>query len=84
MDTIRALRPIYRALFKETPEGYGGGLNFLTVVWSRGFNDVLGAMGSSGDQFAEGTVASARSGRRGNQTGEVAEGQFEKVTLSYQ
>ena len=84
VDTIHPLRPIYRALFKDTPEGYGGGLNFLTVIWNRGFNDVLGAMGSSGDQFAEGTVASARSGRRGNQQGEVAEGQFEKVTLSYQ
>ena len=84
VDTIHPLRPIYRALFKDTPEGYGGGLNFLTVTWSRGFNDVLGAMGSSGDQFAEGTVASARSGRRGNAAGEVAEGQFEKVTLSYQ
>jgi hemolysin activation/secretion protein len=84
VDSIHPLRPIYRALFKDTPEGYGGGLNFLNVTWSRGFNNVLGAMGSSGDQFAVGTVAANRSGRRGNSAVEVAEGQFEKVTLSYQ
>ena len=82
VDTIHPLRPIYRALFKDTPEGYGGGLNFLNVTWSRGFNNVLGAMGSSGDQFA--SLNEARSGRRGNSAGEFAEGQFEKVTLSYQ
>ena len=82
VDNIHPLRPVYRALFKDTPEGYGGGLNFLNVTWSRGFNDVLGAMGSSGDQA--GQLASARSGRRGNQAGEFGEGQFEKVTLSYQ
>ena len=84
VDSIHPLRPIYRALFKDTPEGYGGGLNFLNVTWSRGFNNVLGAMGSSGDQFAVGTVAANRSGRRGNSAVEVAEGQFEKVTFSYQ
>ena len=84
VDSIHPLRPIYRALFKDTPEGYGGGLNFLNVTWSRGFNNVLGAMGSSGDQFEAGTVAANRSGRRGNSAGEVAEGQFEKVTFSYQ
>ena len=84
VDNIHPLRPIYQALFKDTPEGYGGGLNFLNITWSRGFNDALGAMGSSGDQFATGTLASNRSGRRGNAQGEVAEGQFEKVTLSYQ
>ena len=84
VDNIHPLRPIYRALFKDTPEGYGGGLNFLNITWSRGFNDALGAMGSSGTQFATGTLASNRSGRRGNAQGEVAEGQFEKVTLSYQ
>ena len=82
VDTIHPLRPVYRALFKDTPEGYGGGLNFLNVTWSRGFNDALGAMGSSGDQAEQ--LASSRSGRRGNSAGEFAEGQFEKVTLSYQ
>ena len=82
VDTIHPLRPIYRVLFKDTPEGYGGGLNFLNVTWSRGFNNVLGAMGSSGDQFV--SLSESRSGRRGNSAGEFAEGQFEKVTLSYQ
>ena len=82
VDTIHPLRPIYRALFQDTPEGYGGGLNFLNVTWSRGFNNALGAMGSSGDQFDG--LSESRSGRRGNQAGEFAEGQFEKVTLSYQ
>ena len=82
VDTIHPLRPIYRALFKDTPEDYGGGLNFLNVTWSRGFNNVLGAMGSSGDQFV--SLSESRSGRRGNSAGEFAEGQFEKVTLSYQ
>ena len=82
VDTIHPLRPIYRALFKDTPEDYGGGLNFLNVTWSRGFNNVLGAMGSSGDQFL--SLSESRSGRRGNSAGEFAEGQFEKVTLSYQ
>ena len=84
VDNIHPLRPIYRALFKDTPEGYGGGLNFLNVTWSRGFNNALGAMGSSGDQFAPGTLSESRSGRRGNAVGEFAEGQFEKATLSYQ
>ena len=82
VDSIHPLRPIYRALFQDTPEGYGGGLNFLNVTWSRGFNNALGAMGSSGDQFAG--LSESRSGRRGNSAGEFAEGQFEKVTLSYQ
>ena len=82
VDTIHPLRPIYRALFKDTPEDYGGGLNFLNITWSRGFNNVLGAMGSSADQFIG--LSESRSGRRGNQAGEFAEGQFEKVTLSYQ
>jgi len=39
-------------------------------------------MGSSADQFIG--LSESRSGRRGNQAGEFAEGQFEKVTLSYQ
>ena len=82
VDTIHPLRPIYQALFKDTPKDYGGGLNFLTITWSRGFNDALGAMGSSADQFTG--LSECRSGRRGNQAGEFAEGQFEKVTLSYQ
>ena len=82
VDTIHPLRPIYRALFQDTPEGYGGGLNFLNITWSRGFNNALGAMGSSADQFIG--LSESRSGRRGNQAGEFAEGQFEKVTLSYQ
>lgn len=84
-DTVDSFHPfisLVRLISKKTPENFGGGLNFATLSFNKGFNDILGAMGSSGDQLA-GNPAS-RSSRRGNQANEFAEGQFKKVTGSYQ
>jgi hemolysin activation/secretion protein len=78
VDTFHPLRPL---LSKLISENFGGGLNFATVTYSRGFNDIFGAMGSSGDQFAG--AANSRSSRRGI-SGNLAEGQFEKLTANYQ
>jgi hemolysin activation/secretion protein len=81
VDTFHPLRPLVRLISKETPENFGGGLNFATVTFSRGFNNIFGAMGSSGDQLAGPT--DSRSSRRGI-SGNQAEGQFTKVTANYQ
>jgi hemolysin activation/secretion protein len=82
VDTFHPFRPLLKMIFKDQSDSFGGGLNFATLSYSRGFNDILGAMGSSGDQFA--LPASSRTSRRGNQTGEFAEGQFDKITGNYQ
>ncbi len=82
VDTFHPLRPLARLISKKTPENFGGGLNFATLTFTRGFNDIFGAMGSSGDQFAG--PGQSRSSRRGNQTGEFAEGQFTKISGNYQ
>lgn len=82
VDTFHPLRPLVRLISKDTSENFGGGLNFATLTFNRGFNDVFGAMGSSGDQLAG--AAGSRSSRRGNSANEFAEGQFKKVSGSYQ
>jgi hemolysin activation/secretion protein len=82
VDTFHPLRPIVQLLSKDTPDNFGGGLNFATLSYSRGFNDILGAMGSAADQFAG--PATSRTSRRGNQPGELASGQFDKVNGNYQ
>ena len=86
VDTFHPLRGILQAIipkkFKDRiPDGFGGGLNFATLTYHRGFNDILGAMGSNGDQLAG--ASNSRSSRRGGST-LLAEGQFDKVTGSYQ
>jgi hemolysin activation/secretion protein len=81
-DSVDTFHPFRFLLNKIVPENFGGGLNFATLAYSRGFNDVLGAMGSSGDQNA--LPSTSRSSRRGNQTAEFAEGQFDKLTGNYQ
>jgi hemolysin activation/secretion protein len=82
VDTFHPFRPLLKMIFKDQSDSFGGGLNFATLTYYRGFNDVLGAMGSSGDQLAG--ASNSRSSRRGNQTGEFAEGQFDKITGNYQ
>ena len=82
VDTFHPFRPIVKLLSKKTPDNFGGGLNFATFSYSRGFNDVLGAMGSSGDQIAG--AANSRTSRRGNQANELASGQFDKISANYQ
>lgn len=82
VDTFHPLRPLVRMISKKTPENFGGGLNFASLSFDRGFNDIFGAMGSSGDQLAG--PAGSRSSRRGNTTNEFAEGQFTKISGSYQ
>ena len=86
VDTFHPLRPLIQKImptkFKNSiPDKFGGGLNFATLNYSRGFNDVLGAMGSSGDQLAG--AGQSRSSRRGG-SGELASGQFDKVSGNYQ
>ncbi len=80
VDTFHPFRGLIN-LFKKEPDNFGGGLNFATLSIGRGFNDVFGAMGSSGDQFDLAT--NARSSRRGG-SGALAEGQFSKVSANFQ
>ncbi|NOG59039.1 MAG: ShlB/FhaC/HecB family hemolysin secretion/activation protein [Proteobacteria bacterium] len=82
VDTFHPFRPIVQLFSKDTSENFGGGLNFATVTYSRGFNDILGAMGSSGDQIAG--PAQSRTSRRGNEANELASGQFDKISANYQ
>lgn len=82
VDTFHPFRPLIRLISKSTSESFGGGLNFATLSIDRGVNDIFGAMGSSGDQLAG--SPSSRSSRRGNQSTEFAEGQFTKISGSYQ
>lgn len=82
VDTFHPLRGLYRALFKDMPDNYGGGLNYARLSYSRGFNDILGALGSSADQRALNAPGS-RASRRGG-SGMLAPGQFNKINLSYQ
>ncbi len=81
-DSVDTFHPFRFLLDKINPKGFGGGLNFLTVDYRRGFNDVLGAMGSSGD--ANNLPGGSRPSRRGNTTTEFAEGEFEKISATYQ
>lgn len=81
VDTFHPLRSLVKLISKKTPENFGGGLNFAVLTFDRGFNDLFGAMGSSGDQFAGATAS--RSNRRGG-SGELASGQFRKISGSYQ
>ncbi len=80
VDTYHPFRTFINA-FKEEPDNFGGGLNFATLTIRRGFNDVLGAMGSNSDQLAG--IGNKRSSRRGG-SGRLAEGQFLKVEANYQ
>jgi hemolysin activation/secretion protein len=82
VDTFHPFRPLLKMFFKDQSDSFGGGLNFATLAYSRGFNDILGAMGSSGDQFA--LPGTSRTSRRGNQAGEFASGQFDKLSGNYQ
>lgn len=82
VDTFHPLRPLVRLLSKSTSENFGGGLNFMTLTYNRGFNDVFGAMGSSAEQLAF-NASGSRSSRRGG-SGQLASGQFDKVNGSYQ
>ena len=81
VDTYHPLRALFNAFSKEPDNNFGGGLNFLTVSASRGFNDLLGAMGTSPEQFELG--AGQRASRRGG-SGALAAGQFTKVEANYQ
>ncbi len=82
VDTFHPFRPLVRLFSKGTSEDFGGGLNFATLRIDRGVNDIFGAMGSSADQVAGST--GSRSSRRGNSADEFAEGQFTKLSATYQ
>lgn len=59
----------------------GGGINFATLEFTRGFNDFLGAMGSNADaQKLEGT---GREPARVGGSGKFASGQFSKLFATY-
>ena len=81
-DSVDTFHPFRFFFDKINPKGFGGGLNFLTVGYSRGFNDIFGAMGSSG--VANTLPGGSRPSRRGNTTTEFAEGQFDKVSATFQ
>lgn len=82
VDTFHPFRPIIKLFDKDASDSFGGGLNFATLTYARGFNDILGAMGSAGDQVAG--AANSRTSRRGNQANELASGQFDKLSGNYQ
>lgn len=82
VDTFHPFRPLVKLISKSTSDNFGGGLNFATLTYSRGFNDIFGAMGSDGDQLAF-HAAGSRSSRRGG-SGRLAEGQFDKLNGNYQ
>ncbi|GJM05755.1 MAG: hypothetical protein DHS20C09_17510 [marine bacterium B5-7] len=82
VDTFHPFRPLVQLISKSASDNFGGGLNFATLTYSRGFNDVFGAMGSDGDQLAF-NAAGSRSSRRGG-SGRLAEGQFDKLNGNYQ
>ena len=87
VDTFHPLRPLLQKImpdkFKESiPDNFGGGLNFATLTYTRGFNDVFGALGSNGDQLGF-NASGSRASRRGG-SGLLAEGQFDKVNFNYQ
>ena len=59
----------------------GGGINFATLEFSRGFNNVLGSMGSNADaQPLDGT---GRQPARQGGSGKFASGQFSKLFATY-
>ncbi len=80
VDTFHPFRKLIN-LFKKEPDNFGGGLNFLTVSFSRGFNDIFGASSSNVDQLS--IPSSSRTSRQG-QSGRFAAGQFDKITANYQ
>jgi hemolysin activation/secretion protein len=82
VDTFHPFRPLLKLFFKDQSDSFGGGLNFATLTYSRGFNDILGAMGSSNNQFL--SAGASRTSRRGNQANEFASGQFDKLAGNYQ
>ncbi len=75
-DSVDSFHPFKPLLGKFVPAGFGGGLNFFNLSYSRGFNNILGAMGSSEDQILNDP-------NQGNADNIVAEGQFNKVFASY-
>ena len=81
VDSYDPFRNLINLFRKEPDNNSGGGLNFLTVTLSRGFNDIFGAAGSSNNQSL--LPASSRSSRLGNETGEFAAGQFTKLEVNY-
>ena len=82
VDTFHPFRPLLKMFFKDQSDNFGGGLNFATLSYDRGFNDILGAMGSSNNQFL--SAGTSRTSRRGNQSNEFAAGQFDKLSGTYQ
>ena len=81
VDSYDPFRNLINLFRKEPDNNSGGGLNFLNVTLSRGFNDIFGAAGSSNNQSL--LPASSRSSRLGNETGEFAAGQFTKLEVNY-
>jgi len=68
--------------FSLNPEEGGGGINFLSVQFARGFNDFAGAMGTSVDAALRAPIGRQPS-RSSGIDGRFAAGQFSKVFASY-
>lgn len=80
VDTFHPLRFLYRKL-SDIDEGFGGGLNFADLRYTRGFNNWLGAMGPSRDsgELPAGAVGPGRTLGDGRT---FAPGQFDKLSGS--
>lgn len=64
--------------FSFTEEG--GGINFASIEFIRGFNDIFGAMGSNAE--AQDMAGTGREPARRGGSGKFAEGQFTKIFAS--
>ena len=61
----------------------GGGINFTTLEFTRGFNDLLGAMGSNADAQKLANASRGVDPARKGGSGKFASGQFSKLFASY-
>lgn len=80
VDTFHPLRFLYRWL-TDIDEGFGGGLNFADLRYTRGFNNWLGAMGPSRDS-SELPAGAVGPGRTLDDGRTFVPGQFDKLSGS--
>ncbi|MHC8442014.1 MAG: ShlB/FhaC/HecB family hemolysin secretion/activation protein [Candidatus Eutrophobiaceae bacterium] len=77
VDSFHPLHFLYSALF-DIDENFGGGLNFVDMNYSHGFNELFGSMG--GGNRERGAIGPSR--RYGAPETGVATGQFSKFFVS--
>ncbi len=86
VDTFHPFRGLMRMFDDDLSADFGGGLNFATLAYTRGFNDVFGALGSDATQVAQREAGGLgkQSSRRGASNSKQAPGEFVKVFGRYQ